>query len=359
MAATLNVKEMLNSIAFFHKVVGETNMGEVASFCKMEIRGEGERIVTQGDPLESFWFLLAGTAAMSVWEDENTDFNGESSMSVLENCLDQPLEAFRTERVHMNKRLNESDVSWRPTQEPKLRTEIACKIATFPETKLSSKYAFDSRRFRIRSRTISNFAMQDMTEIKEAQKRAKKSNRFGAFFERDEGKVGASATMARLKRRYGSVPTIDPVLPEEDQMTRLFRMGLYEKIGMKKGVKEGQRASEKETSKVPLYPGSHFGSVELCGLTAKVSKFTVDVTEDSVWLRVHKKSFVKFLSYEKDIKFRFYRFMNLQDASVRREFQYNLWKDVENGGSVAGDAVCYAPKVTSLRQLKYGKDVDF
>jgi hypothetical protein len=162
-----------------------------------------------------------------------------------------------------------------------------------------------------------------------------------------------------MKRRYGSVSKIDPVLPEDDQMTRLFRMGLYEKIGMKKGVKEQHRASEKETSNVPLYPGSHFGSIELCGLTAKVSKFTVDVTEDSVWLRVHKKSFVKFLTYEKDIKFRFYRFMNLRDASVRREFQYNLWKDVEKGGSVAGDAVCYAPKVESIRQLKYGHDVDY
>jgi hypothetical protein len=91
---------------------------------------------------------------------------------------------------------------------------------------------------------------------------------------------------------------------------------------------------------------------------AKVSKFTVDVTEDSVWLRIHKKSFVKFLSFEKDIKYRFYQFMNLRDASVRREFQYNLWRDVENGGSVSGDAVCYAPKITSLRQLKYGKGVE-
>lgn len=358
-AATLNVKEMFNSIAFFHKVVGENNMGEIASFAKMEIRGEGERIVTQGEPLESFWILLAGKAAMSVWEDEDTDFNGESSMSILENCLDLPLEAFRTERVHMNKKLKESDMGWRPMQEPKLRTEIACKIATFPETKLSTKYAFDSRRFRIRSRTISNFAMEDMTEIKAAKKRAKKPKGFGGFFERDEAKVGAPATLARMKRRYGSVSKIDPVLPEDDQMTRLFRMGLYEKIGMKKGVKEQQRASEKETSNVPLYPGSHFGSIELCGLTAKVSKFTVDVTEDSVWLRVHKKSFVKFLTYEKDIKFRFYRFMNLRDASVRREFQYNLWKDVEKGGSVAGDAVCYAPKVESIRQLKYGHDVDY
>ena len=68
-------------------------MSEVASFSKIEIRAEGERIVTQGEPLESCWILLAGKAALSVWEDEETDFEGESSMSILENCMDQPLEA--------------------------------------------------------------------------------------------------------------------------------------------------------------------------------------------------------------------------------------------------------------------------
>ena len=73
--------------------MGGSNMSEVASFSKIEIRAEGERIVTQGEPLESCWILLAGKAALSVWEDEETDFEGESSMSILENCMDQPLEA--------------------------------------------------------------------------------------------------------------------------------------------------------------------------------------------------------------------------------------------------------------------------
>ena len=358
-AATLNVQDMLNSIAFFRKVVGSNKMADVASFAKMEIRGEGDRIITQGEPLESCWILLAGKASMSVWEDQLTDFKGESSMSILENCLDQPLEAFRTERVHMFKKLTETDVSFRPINEPKLRTEIACKIATFPETKLSTKYAFDSKRFRIRSRTISNFPQKDLYEIKEEKRKAKKKSRFGnAFLQHDESKVGAPEIVARMTRRFGKLPKISPILPQDDEMTRWFKMGMYQNIGMHQGVKAVQTASEKDTSNVPLYPGSHFGSVELCGLTAKVSKFTVDVTEDSVWLRIHKKSFVKFLSYEKDIKFRFYQFMNLRDASVRREFQYNLWKDVEQGGSVAGDAVCYAPKISSLRQLKYGKGVE-
>ena len=52
-AATLNVQDMLNSIAFFRKVVGSNKMADVASFAKMEIRGEGDRIITQGEPLES------------------------------------------------------------------------------------------------------------------------------------------------------------------------------------------------------------------------------------------------------------------------------------------------------------------
>ena len=282
---------------FFKKVVRENNMSDIASFTKMEIRGEGDRIITQGEPLESCWILLAGKAAMSVWEDELTSFNGESSMSVLENCMDQPLEAFRTERVHMSKKLQDTDVSFRTIQEPKLRTEIAVKIATFPETKLSTSYAFDSRRFRIRSRTISNFAQKDAFEIKEERRKAKKKKSgFGRFanalFQDDPLKCGSAATVARMNRRFGGLPKISPILPEDDEMTRWFRMGMYDKIGMHQGVKATQRASEKETSNVPLYPGSHFGSIELCGLTAKVSKFTVNVTEDSVWLRIHKKSFV-------------------------------------------------------------------
>ena len=358
-AATLNVEDLLTSIPFFRKVVGSSKISEVASFAKMEIHAEGDRIITQGEPLESCWILLAGKAAMSVYEDKLTSFEGESSMSILENCLDAPLEAFRTERLHMSKKLNETDVSFRPISEPKLRTEIACKIATFPETKLSTKYAFDSRRFRIKSRTISNFPQKDIFDIKEEKRREKKRKKIGSvFFQHDESKVGAPEFIARMNRRYGSLPKMSPVLPQDDEMTRWFKMGMYEKIGMHKGVKIIQRANEKDTSNVPLYPGSHFGSIELCGLTAKVSKFTVDVTEASVWLRIHKKSFVKFLSYEKDIKFRFYQFMNLKDASVRKEFQYNLWKDVENGGSVAGDADCYAPKISSMRQLKYGRGVE-
>tara|TARA_B100000780_G_C20977119_1_gene390312 strand:- start:26 stop:823 length:798 start_codon:yes stop_codon:yes gene_type:complete len=255
----------------------------------------------------------------------------------------------------MTSKLKDTDIGFRPIPEPTLRTETACKIATFPETKLSVKYAFDSRRFRIKSRTVSNFAQMDSHEIKEERRRAKKNK--GRFFKLavDESKIGAPAIVAKLNRRFNRFGKGSSVLPMDDHMTRMFKMGLYDKIGGITGVKRKQRASEKETSKVPLYPGSHFGSVELCGLTAKVSKFTVDVTEASVWLRVHKKSFVKFLSFEKDIKFRFYKFMNLNDSSVRREYQYNLWKDVENGGSVSGDAVCYAPKISSLRQLKYGK----
>jgi len=271
----------LNSIAFFKKVVGSNNISEVASFAKMEIRGEGERIVTQGESLESCWILLAGKASLSVWEDGLTDFEGESSMSILENCMDQPLQAFVTERTHMLKKLQSTDVSFRTLQEPVLRTETACKIATFPEAKLSTKYAFDSRRFRIRSRTVSNFAQKDPHELREERKRAKKAARrsslgFGAsnFFHKDESKVGAPAIVDKLKRRYGSLPPGSPILPEDDHMTRMFRMGLYSKIGWSnRGVKIKQKASEKETKNVPLYPGSHFGSVELCGLTGTKTFF--------------------------------------------------------------------------------------
>ena len=177
------------------------------------------------------------------------------------------------------------------------------------------------------------------------------------MFQSDETKIGAPEIMGRLKRRFGQTGTLAPILPADDQMTRYFKIGHYDGLGMNRGVKQTLAAKKKEVSNVPLAPGSHFGSVELCGLTQKVSKFTVTTTDDTVWLRIHKKSFQKYLQFEKGIKFKYYRFLNLPDASVRREFEFNHWRNVDNGESVSGKwSEAYAPKVTSLRQLNYGID---
>ena len=87
----------VNTFSQPQKVVGGSNMSEVASFSKIEIRAEGERIVTQGEPLESCWILLAGKAALSVWEDEETDFRFNTTNIVLytevfdlPTCLSKP-----------------------------------------------------------------------------------------------------------------------------------------------------------------------------------------------------------------------------------------------------------------------------
>jgi CRP-like cAMP-binding protein len=356
-AATLNLEKMLGSIAFFDQVCGG-KIADVAQMCKMEIRNGGETIVQQSAQIESFWMLLAGTAEMSVVDDETMSYHGESSLGLLTKLLDRPLEAFLTDRTHMSKKLTESDVRFATLEKPTLRTETACKIDTFPVTQMPPSYAFDSRRYRIRSRTISNFARKDDHELKEERRKARQGKSgFGHLFQRDETKIGAPEIQGRLHRRFGQTPTLAPILPADDQMTRFFKIGHYDGLGMNRGVKPTLAAKKNEVSNVPLAPGSHFGSVELCGLTQKVSKFTVTTTDDTVWLRIHKKSFQKYLEFEKGIKFKYYRFLNLPDASVRREFEFNHWRNVDKGESVSGKwSEAYAPKVTSLRQLNYGID---
>ncbi len=370
-AATLNVVKMLDSIPFFREVVGG-KLGDVAQFCKMEIHNGGDIIVKQNEALESFWMLLSGDAEMTIDEDHDgggayarggTTYTGHTSLSLLQTAMERPLEAFLTKRTHLRKKLTAEDIRWEPTPEPWLRTETACKIASFPETELSTQYAFDSRRFRIKSRMISNFADKDSHELNEERRRARGNKRgFGSMFSTDESKLGSPAVMAKLGRRYGSRPVLSPILPRDDQMTRFFKMGMYARMGMVPGVKKTQRAQQQDVSRVPLGPGSHFGSVELCGQSAKVSKFTVQVTDDSVWLRIHKKSFQKFLDFERGIKYKYFRFLNSAGSaqSVQREFSFNLWQQVEAGGNVAGSnqATDDRPKVRSIRQLKYGRDVD-
>ena len=267
-------------------------------------------------------------------------------MDILRDVVERPESALHSDEQHAKLHYGEQPP---PVLEPPpLTWTQGLKVSTFPVPDVAPTYAFDSRRTRIPSRLVSNF---NEIEPHEVTRKKRRHTLFGKLQSDSSGenldadpdfslpgsKLGAIEIQRRLENKYALPRKKHKNLPQEDELLRAFRAGDYERVGMKQGGRKKLKyADPAPLEELKFWAGTNWGALELVGTDKKLQKFTATASRNTLMLKLRKKAVEKYLKFNRDVKYRYFKTVRLDNNAVTEEYVDRVWEGISEGGSVAG-----------------------